>query len=149
MCVCVSIMINWSTPRLSHAITIHYGSRGFKVKMNGSSSTRGVHISSFFCFPSPLFFPWDLSLFCPAPIAGGTFCHCLQCIMSHGDFGGKKQKRGNLYHPSFSIISLRDFNQKPGFHCILTANTETHCQEFHQLVYIFFLLIILRFNDGV
>lgn len=44
----VSITINRQTRQLSHAITLHYGSQGFKVKMNGSSSTWRLHISSFF-----------------------------------------------------------------------------------------------------
>lgn len=51
----VSIMINRQTRQLSHAITLHYGSQDFKVKMNGSSSTWRLHISSFLFF---LFFCW-------------------------------------------------------------------------------------------
>lgn len=49
----LSIMINRQTRQLSHTITLHYSSQDLKVKMNGSSSTRRLHIS-LFLFP-PLF----------------------------------------------------------------------------------------------
>lgn len=51
-----SIMIKRRTRRLSHAITLHYGSQDFKVKMNGSSSTWRLHISSFFSLFVSFFF---------------------------------------------------------------------------------------------
>lgn len=65
----VSIMINRQTRQLSHAITLHYGSQDFKVKMNGSSSTWRLHISSFFvffCFFSRFYFLGKICLFSPS-----------------------------------------------------------------------------------
>lgn len=65
-----SIMINRETRRLSHAITLHYGSQDFKVKMNDSSSTWRLHISSFFFFLALfclLFLGRDLYLFSQPP----------------------------------------------------------------------------------
>lgn len=67
----VSIMINRQTRRLSHAITLHYGSQDFKVKMNGSSSTWRLHISSFFfLFLLLLLFGRDLSSLNPLLLWG-------------------------------------------------------------------------------
>lgn len=73
----VSIMINRQTRQLSHAITLHYGSQDFKVKMNGSSSTWRLHISSFLfflLFLSLLFFGEDLSLFSQPPFVVRSSC---------------------------------------------------------------------------
>lgn len=44
----LSIMINRQTRQLSHTITLHYSSQDLKVKTNGSSSIRTLHISLFF-----------------------------------------------------------------------------------------------------
>lgn len=78
----VSIMINRPTRQLSHAITLHHGSQGLKVKTNGSSSTWGLHISSFFF--SSLYCAFilgekDLSLFPLKPpfVICGCVCTCL------------------------------------------------------------------------
>lgn len=99
----VSIMINRQTRRLSHAITLHYGSQDFKVKMNGSSSTWGLHISSFFCFLSLFYFLEETCL--PAPFCSedhSCFCYCLKCMMGNMDFEQDRKKR-NLLYSSFSI----------------------------------------------
>lgn len=94
MCVCatalpwwqgVSIMINRQTRRLSHAITLHYGSQDFKVKMNGSSSTWRLHISSFFCFFSLFYFLEETCLFLLSCEDHLCFCHCLKCMVGHMD----------------------------------------------------------------
>lgn len=111
----VSIMINRQTRQLSHAITLHYGSQDFKVKMNGSSLTWRLHISSFFVFSlslSLLFFGGDLSpLFRPPFLIISTsvwFCLCLGCIT--GQVVSKKKR--SCVNPSFACFCKRIQNEK-------------------------------------
>lgn len=78
----VSIMINRQTRQLSHAITLHYGSQNFKVKMNGSSLTWRLHISSFFCCFSGFYSLEETCLFSPSLFCWEDrlcLCHCLKC----------------------------------------------------------------------
>lgn len=71
-----SIMIKRRTRRLSHAITLHYGSQDFKVKMNGSSSTWRLHISSFFSLFVSFFFLEDRAVCPPPPPSPHRFLFC-------------------------------------------------------------------------
>lgn len=106
----VSIMINRQTRQLSHAITLHYGSQDFKVKMNGSSSTWRLHISSFFCFPSLLFFGADLTIFSQPPFWCDhlCFCHCLKCMAGHGVWKKNKKEIYSLH--CFLLGNLKSVN---------------------------------------
>ncbi len=105
----VSIMINRQTRQLSHAITLHYGSQDFKVKMNGSSSTWRLHISSFFSllFLSLLFFGGDLSLFSQPPFVVRITCVFVTVWNAWWDTWIWKN---NLFHPSYVIMEFKTGN---------------------------------------